>query len=123
MTNIETTDEMIPNGWWIMIIYFTWDESKINEFLLTKSEDFYQKWIDYIIKSHQIFQLKYEHSISSNFAIIIKHPSSYWQLKELRDDISYEWSLPSDISIDTVTVMSENASESWNSSIFSWFFG
>lgn len=122
MTNPEIIDEMIPNGWWIMIIYMSGDEWAINTFFDTKSEELSTKWLDYVIKSHQIYQLKYEHMISSNFAIIFKHPHSYQQLRDLRNNTMYNRELPGGITIDTVTILTETASESSSGWFFSGLF-
>ena len=68
-----------------------------------------------MIKSHQIYELKYEHTTSSNFVIILKHKNSYQILKDLRNNEMYNRELPSGVSINSVTILVENASESGGS--------
>ena len=121
MTNSEIIDEMIPNGWWMMLIYISWDETKINEFLETKSEDFSNKWFDYVIKSHQFYQIKYEYTTSSNFIFVLKHKTNYQQLKDYANDqVNYNRQLPEWVAINDITIIVEN---DINSSWSGWFFG
>ena len=121
MTNSEIIDEMIPSWGGMMIIYMYWEEAKINEFLETKSEEFASKWFDYILKSHQFFQIKCEYTTASNFIFVLKHKTNYQQLKDYANDqINYNRQLPEWIAINDITIIVENDT---NSSWSWWFFG